>query len=44
MLAFGIAVIQTSDGQKIYWGRYLQQNAHDLLGIWPNNAITMAGN
>ncbi len=39
MLAFGIAVIQTSDGQKIYWGRYLQQNAHDLLGIWPNNAI-----
>ena len=38
-LAFGIAIIQTSDGQKIYFGRYLQSNAHDLLGIWPNQAI-----
>tara|TARA_B100000900_G_scaffold415058_1_gene443611 strand:- start:1396 stop:2769 length:1374 start_codon:yes stop_codon:yes gene_type:complete len=37
-LAYGIAIIKTSN-KTIYFGRYLQSNSHDLLGIWPNQSI-----
>lgn len=38
-LAFGIAQLQDSDGQHIYWGRYLRQVGADLMGVWDNKQI-----
>lgn len=38
-LAFGIAELQTSDGDRIYWGRYLQTSVGVLTTKWKNNEI-----
>ena len=38
-LAFGVAVIRTSDGQDIYFGKYLTQVGADLMGAWKNNEL-----
>jgi hypothetical protein len=38
-LAFAIAQLQTSDGDAVYWGRYINTTQGVLTGKWPNKEI-----
>ena len=38
-LAFGVAIIKTTDGQEIHFGKYLTQVGADLMGAWKNNEL-----
>lgn len=37
--AFAVAELDDEDGGRVYWGRYLQQTKHNMLGVWNNNQI-----
>ena len=38
-LAFAVAQLQTSDGDDVYWGRYINTTQGVLTGKWANNEI-----
>jgi len=38
-LAFGLATLQTSDGDQVFWGRYINSTQGVLTGKWPNKEI-----
>jgi hypothetical protein len=38
-MAWAVAVLDDEDGGHIYWGRYLQQTKHNMLGVWDNKNI-----
>lgn len=37
--AFAVAELDDQDGNRVFWGRYLQQSKHDMLGVWGNKQI-----
>lgn len=37
--AFAVAELDDEDGGRVFWGRYLQQTKHNMLGIWSNKDI-----
>lgn len=38
-LAFAVAELDDEDGNRVFWGRYLQQSKFDMMGAWKNNQI-----
>jgi hypothetical protein len=36
MLAFGIAQLDDADGNHVFWGKYMQRTAYDMMGAWAN--------
>jgi len=36
MLAFGIAQLDDADGNHVFWGKYMQRTAFDMMGAWAN--------
>jgi hypothetical protein len=37
--AFAVAELDDEDGGRVFWGRYLQQTKHNMLGVWSNKDI-----
>jgi len=37
--AFAVAELDNQDGERVFWGRYLQQTKPNMLGIWSNKDI-----
>lgn len=38
-LAFAVAELDDEDAGRVFWGRYLQQTKHNMLGVWSNKDI-----
>jgi len=38
-LAFAVAELDDEDAGRVFWGRYLQQTKHDMMGAWSNKHI-----
>lgn len=38
-LAFAVAELDDEDGGRVFWGRYLQQTKHDMMGAWGNKNV-----
>jgi len=39
MLAFGIAQLDDQDGNQVFWGKYMQSTAFDMMSSWANKQV-----